>query len=104
MSITQTSGFHILNKSLIQKFYNQDYNKTWDHNTKLSEAQVQKADVILKELALSIKDKWYTWEQLAMKVEVDICNRIMKLTLKTVLNFHKCLIFVKSWLEEKLCQ
>ena len=58
--MSHSAGFRMLNESLRQ-FYHQDYNEIWDCKLKITGAQIQKADSILKEKELSVDEKTLTW-------------------------------------------
>lgn len=68
---------------------------------KATDDQLKKIDNILQNEELKLEGKRYTWKALAMKIETNITDETMKLNMRAVYNYHKCLACIKSWLIEK---
>ena len=83
-------------------FHNKVGNEVRGRQYKVTPAPVREADSLLEEVALEFKGKALTWEQVATEVGAAVSRKTMWNTLKAALDYHKCLAYLKGWLDDKM--
>lgn len=102
--LSRTQGYDILRTGQPRMQHHSVDNETRGRPLKLTSEQVREADSILKETALEIEGKAYTWQQVATEVGADVSGDTMKRTLESALNYHKCLACLKGWLDDQMME